>query len=433
MTGKTVVGMIKGTAAASSSAWQVLILARDPAVIAAGQAATRRVRGRPAMLLGSGAEALLRLGLPGQGPRHMICEPAAAGERWPDLLASLTDPASDTALILVGPGAAVPGIEAWPADPARLADALRQPGPAGAGLSQPRLAQPGLAQPGRPQSGLSPSGPPRPALLQSDQAQAGLPHGAAAALLAGMSNGEVAVHYQPVVRLSDRRLVMVEALARWQRPHAPVSPEAFVPLAESSGLVRALSVLVASTAAAEIAPLRQALALGVSVNLPLALLLQPDLPTWLGRALRGSGMRPRQMSIELTETTAVHDLSGLRRAVLRLRQAGHPVLLDDIALLDGRDRLLDLPFAGFKLDRSLIEALPESGHARQATRRLMRLAERQGQSVIAEGVADRRLWAAARVLGVHGAQGFGVGRPMPAAELPRWAGRWRTQPMAAQG
>lgn len=250
----------------------------------------------------------------------------------------------------------------------------------------------------------------------------------ALALQAGLSNGEIAVSYQPVVALADRRFLMVEALARWQRPHAPVPPTAFVPMAESCGLVRALSVLVASTAAAEIAPLRQALGLRVSVNLPLALLLQPDLPGWLGRSLRGTGLRPRQMSIELTETTEVRDLPGLRRALLRLRNADHPVLLDDLMLRDVRVGLLELPFAGCKLDRSLVETLPDSAQARNEARLLVRLAEKRGQTVIAEGVADQRLWAVVRHLGVHAAQGFGIARPMPAAALPRWAAEWRSRP-----
>lgn len=358
--GMKALGMVGGSGPLPAPRDRVMILAHDPAVIAANQAAAQEVRGSPATILESGAEALLR---PGQGPRHRFRKPE-----------------SDTDLIMVA---------ARPADTARLADALRCA----------HSVRPGLAA-------LAPG---------------------AAALLAGLSNGEIAVRYQPVVRLADRRPLMVEALARWQRPHAPVSPEAFVPLAERSGLVRALSVLVASTAAVEIAPLRQSLGLRVSVNLPLALLLQPDLPTWLGRALRGSGMRPRQMSIELTETTEVRDLPGLRRALLRLRDAGHPVLLDDLMLRDGRARLLELPFAGCKLDRSLVEALPDSGQARREARRLVRLAERRGQTVIAEGIADQRLWALARGLGVHAAQGFGVGRPMPAAELPRWAAWWRSR------
>ncbi|MBP0485252.1 EAL domain-containing protein, partial [Sagittula salina] len=81
--------------------------------------------------------------------------------------------------------------------------------------------------------------------LRSPQGTAHVPHADAAALAEGLCNGEVQVHYQPVVRLADRRPVMVEALARWHRPPVPISPTRFVPLAERSGLARDLSVLVA--------------------------------------------------------------------------------------------------------------------------------------------------------------------------------------------
>ena len=159
----------------------------------------------------------------------------------------------------------------------------------------------------------------------------------AAALAAGLTNGEVSVHYQPVVRLADRQPVMVEALARWHRPPVAVPPDRFVPLAESTGLARALSMLVASRAAAEMAPLWQTLRLRVSVNLPLAQLLAPDLVAWLQRAVRAGGLRPGQLALELTETTTVRDRSALRRALLRLRAGGFRVLLDDFVLHDERD------------------------------------------------------------------------------------------------
>ncbi len=249
-------------------------------------------------------------------------------------------------------------------------------------------------------------------------------HGDAAALAAGLRNGEISVHYQPVVRLADRRPVMVEALARWHRLPTPVPPDRFVPLAESSGLVRALSMLVATRAAAELAPLWQRLRLTVSVNLPLGQLLLPDLPAWLHLALRASGLHPRQVALELTETTEVRDRSDLRRALLRLRRAGHRVLLDDIILHDDRSWLFGLPFGAFKLDRSLVERLPADAHARREVRRMVRLAEASGKQVVAEGVSDQRLWQMVRSLGVHHAQGYMVGRPLPAAALARWHGRW---------
>lgn len=251
------------------------------------------------------------------------------------------------------------------------------------------------------------------------------------ALAAGIRNGEVVVHYQPVVRLSDRRPVMVEALARWHRVPNPVPPDRFVPLAESTGLVRALSMRVAHQAAAEVAPLWQRLRLRVSVNLPLGQLLAPDLPGWLHQVLRSGGLRPGQLALELTETTEVRDRSTLRRALLRIRRAGHRVMLDDLILRDDRAWLLGLPFGAFKLDRSLVERLPDEAQARREVRRLVRLAEAAGQLVIAEGVSDARIWAAVRRLGVHHAQGYLISRPMPAADLHGWWNGWRSGRPAA--
>jgi EAL domain-containing protein (putative c-di-GMP-specific phosphodiesterase class I) len=235
------------------------------------------------------------------------------------------------------------------------------------------------------------------------------------ALRAGLAQGEIHVRYQPVVRVQDRRPVMVEALARWEPPSGGVAPELFVPLA----------------ALAELAPLWSRLRLGVTINLPLALVLEPGLPRWLDRAFGWSVLAPRQVAIELTETTPVRDPATLQRALLRLRAAGYRVLLDDVTLQDDRDRLLALPFSGLKLDRSLVERLPQDGRARRAVRRLVTEAEARGQTVIAEGVSHPAHWAALRGLGVHFAQGFAVGLPLPAAALPRWAATWRSAATAS--
>lgn len=245
------------------------------------------------------------------------------------------------------------------------------------------------------------------------------------ALRAGLAQGEIAVRYQPVVRVRDRRPMMVEALARWQPASGDVAPDHFVPLAERAGLVGELSAIVATAAIADLGPLWSRLRLGVTINLPLMLVLQPGLTAWLDRAIGWSVLAPRQVAIELTETTPVRDPAGLQRALLRLRAAGYRVLLDDVTLQDDRDRLLALPFSGLKLDRSLVERLPQDGRARRAVRRLVAEAEARGQTVIAEGVSHPALWAALRGLGVHFAQGYAVGRPLPAAALPRWAADWR--------
>lgn len=244
-------------------------------------------------------------------------------------------------------------------------------------------------------------------------------------LRSALARGDIALHYQPILRLPDGRPAMVEALLRWP-PASPSAPERIVALAEAEGLAEALALAVVARAAADMAPLgRVGPRLALSVNLPLGVLLRPDLATLLRAALRGTGLPPAGLKIELTETAPVLDRGRLRRALLRLRGAGHAVLLDDLMLADPRRALLDLPFAGVKLDRSLIEALPRDGRARLDLWRLIAAAERRGQRVIAEGVGTREELGLLRAAGIGLVQGYLLGRPMPAEALHRWAGRWR--------
>jgi EAL domain-containing protein (putative c-di-GMP-specific phosphodiesterase class I) len=111
--------------------------------------------------------------------------------------------------------------------------------------------------------------------------------------------------------------------------------------------------------------------------------------------------------------------------VTRLRQAGHPVWIDDMSLEENRDVLLDLPFTGLKLDQHLVGATRHSRRARAEIERLIAMAHARGMLVTAEGVTDAALWQAVAWAGADHAQGFAVGRPLPAAALPAWAAAWR--------
>jgi EAL domain-containing protein (putative c-di-GMP-specific phosphodiesterase class I) len=368
---------------------RVLVLARDPALVAAARAAAMEL-GRDATLLRSGREALALLAAPGsRGPRHLICDPSSAGAAWPDMLAMVAEARDGIALVVVSAtsGPVPPGILPVPADPIRLAAALR-------------------ALPA----------PPAP-----------MPQDATAALRRGLDRGEIAVRYQPIIRIADRRPVMVEALARWQPRYPPIRPDRFVPMAERAGLLQALSATVAARALAEVAPLRRILPAGVTINLPMEIVVQPDLAAWLRRAIGRSGMRATDVAVELTEAETVPDRAALDRALRRLRDAGHRVLLDDLVADDPRQGLLDLPFAGIKLDRSLVAALPGSARARQQVRRLARRAAARDQVLVAEGVAGAELLGVLGDLGVGLAQGFLIGRPLPAAALPAWSESWRAR------
>lgn len=334
------------------------------------------------MPLPDAAEALRRFVAPGDAPRLLLCEPAAAGPGWPALLAAASDPFAPSDLVAVGAAAAPGGPAAAPAEPSRLAATI-------AATLRPRFVG----------------------------------QVSAAELQAALARGEILLRYQPVVRLADRRPVMLEALARWHHRGRAVPADGFVPLAEGAGLGFALAEAVLERLVADLGPAAPRLPVPVSLNLPLAVLLRPGLAPWLRRRLAAGGLRPDRVLVELTETTEVRDAALLRRALRGLGEIG--VLLDDLELDDGRRWLFALPFRGVKLDRSLVRRLPLEARARQQGARIVEEAHARGMTVTAEGVADRRLWRAVAEIGCDAAQGWAVARPLAAAALPSWAAAWR--------
>ncbi|WP_237213137.1 EAL domain-containing protein [Falsiroseomonas oryziterrae] len=259
-----------------------------------------------------------------------------------------------------------------------------------------------------------------------------LPSSDPADLAAGLARGEITVRFQPMVRLADRRPVAVEALARWERPELALGAGAFVPMAERAGLAGALTLEVARRAIAAFAAARGPHPLHLSFNVPLDVLLSPDLGPRLRAILDEAKLAPSRLLLELTESTHVRDAGALRRALLRLGQDGFGVLLDDFSLDDARQPLLDLPFVGIKLDRSVIAALPRERRARALVERLARHAERNGLAIVAEGISSPSLWRCVAALGCDLAQGFGVGRPMQPEALPAWVAAWSSLPAADQ-
>ena len=361
----------------------VVLVARDPLVIAAVHEAARRLKGAPPVRILSGAEALFRLTGPGEPPRHLVLEDGVAGDA---LLDAARDRFGATGVVVVTqPGEGAPaGLRGVPAEPRLLAEAL-------AGLGATAIA------------------PPRDA----------------AALADGLERGEITVRFQPMVRLPDRRPMLVEALARWERPDVAHPAADFIAVAEAGGLAMRLTLSVVARALPELrAALGPRRKLRLAFNVPLAVLLQDE---WLSRLrliVTAAGFRPEDLLLELTESEAVRDTALLRRALQRLGSGGFRVVLDDLGLDDGRKDLLDLPFAGVKFDRALIAALPHARRARQHVEQVAATAHRQGRVVIAEGIADAALWRAAAAAGCDLAQGFGVGRPMVASALSAWIAGW---------
>jgi len=362
-------------AAGRSQAARVAILADDEMLIAEISSAVQALNGPVPLILGSHA-ALLTAVLEGiSGFAHLFLQEGARHVEA-TLLDALAE-ASPTALISPFPVGAAPGrVRILAQD---VLEGRRMPAP------QALSSLPGMAN--------------------------------------SLNDGGLLLRYQPIVRVRDRRLVMVEALARWRSNPVALGPGMFVPALERAGLARLLAGAVTRIAARDMMRLRTRTPLAVSVNLPVEELEKRDTLAWLAQQLKRSRLPRARLAIELTETSPVRDFTRLGRSVRRLRAAGHEVLIDDFELDDRRRRLLRLPFSGVKLDKGFVGKLARSARARQQVRTMAR----EGLSMTAEGVSTPAIWRSLRHLGVARAQGFWLARPLPIAALPAWSARWRGQ------
>jgi EAL domain-containing protein (putative c-di-GMP-specific phosphodiesterase class I) len=306
--------------------------------------------------------------------------------------------------------------EGAPGVDASLLDALAEASP-GATISPLHAAMPGAEIAARIRSVLEGKRPAPPIPLGG--VQPGLNRTGEKDL--ALQDGGLLLRYQPIVRLRDRRLIMVEALARWRGDPVALGPGSFVPALERAGLARLLAGAVARIAARDMMRCGVRLRLAVSVNLPVEELEKRDTLSWIADQLRASRLPRHRLAIELTETSPVRDFTRLARSVRLLRARGHQVLIDDFEVDDRRRRLLRLPFSGVKLDKGFVEKLAGCARARQQVRALAR----SGLSMTAEGVSSAAIWRSLRHLGVERAQGFWLARPLPIAALPAWAERWR--------
>ncbi|WP_291296037.1 EAL domain-containing protein [Elioraea sp.] len=261
------------------------------------------------------------------------------------------------------------------------------------------------------------------ALPPRSNAAAGL---TADALAAAIASRAIVNRYQPQVRLSDARPLALEALARWEHPvHGLLGASEFVPLAEASGLSVALADRVMRRAVADLGTLhRRGLSLRMAFNLPLDVLLHAATAERLAEAVAASGLPAEALTIELTESQIAHDLAAVRTAALRLRDQRFGVSIDDFSLSAAQAGLVSLPFSEMKLDRSLVIAAREDRAARGALGAVVRMAHGLGLLIVAEGIETLATWQMARDIGADLAQGWMVGRPMPAVAVPAWMAAW---------
>jgi EAL domain-containing protein (putative c-di-GMP-specific phosphodiesterase class I) len=244
-----------------------------------------------------------------------------------------------------------------------------------------------------------------------------------------LERGELGLHFQPQLDLAMGRIDCAEALVRWRHPtRGSVPPAEFIPLAETSGLIVPLGAWVLREACRQARAWRDAglPPLTVAVNLSLAQCRNSDLARTTGRALRTTGLEPRWLELEVTESLFLHPDNGHVDGLQRLRKHGVRVSLDDFGTgYSSLGRLRQLPVDKIKIDGSFVAGLGCDADSEAIVRAVIRLGRSLGLRVVAEGVETGAQCAFLRAEGCHAAQGFHIARPLPAGDFAALLGESR--------
>jgi diguanylate cyclase (GGDEF)-like protein len=233
--------------------------------------------------------------------------------------------------------------------------------------------------------------------------------------------GEFEVFYQPQVTLSDRRIYSLEALLRWRLGGKQfVSPDEFIPVAESKGFIIPIGEWVLSQACRQ-AQQWQSLSPGlkVAVNLSGRQLMEPDIVGRILRIVGDSGLSPSLLEIELTESyPVVYDESVIEKLEL-LRSAGISIAVDDFGVgYSSMDCLHRCVTDTIKIDRSFIRDIPEDGKSKTFVHSIVTMSRSLGvKHVIAEGVETPEQQSFLLSVGCQFGQGYLISPAAPAAEI----------------
>ena len=219
--------------------------------------------------------------------------------------------------------------------------------------------------------------------------------------------------------MEQGRLHGFEALLRWFHPERGIIPPAeFIALAEEIGIIREIGPWVLETACNEASgwPAR----LRLFVNLSPIQFLDDDLPEQVNRVARQTGLDPSRLELEITESVLIEDAKHVLDLTQRLRAYGVRIALDDFGTgYSSLSYLRRFPFDTIKIDRSFVQEIAENPTTHAIVGSLLALGHSLGIQVVAEGVETRTQLDVLQLLRCRYIQGFLLGYPVAATELPR--------------
>lgn len=231
---------------------------------------------------------------------------------------------------------------------------------------------------------------------------------------------EFEVHYQPIVDLMTGRVQEFEALIRWRHPeHGLIAPNEFVEVAEETGLIIQIGEWILKESCRQIGEWqpKYGFPLSISVNLSAKQLMHPSLTTQIRDALEDSGLDPKQLKLEVTESTVMEHSERSLKVLSELDHLGVDLSTDDFGTgYSSLSYLQRFPFERLKIDRSFVRVLGEDEKSGLIVKTILMLGENLGIEVVAEGVETIAQLEMLRDLGCTMGQGYLFSRPVNAAE-----------------
>ncbi len=244
----------------------------------------------------------------------------------------------------------------------------------------------------------------------------------------GLAEHEFVLYYQPKVNMRSGKVIGAEALIRWQHPeNGLLAPGQFLPAIENHPLSIELGEWVIDTALAQMAQwLQQGLELPVSVNVGARQLQQADFVSRLQTLLsEHPQVRTANLEIEILETSALEDLARVSQVIEDCSAIGVRFAMDDFGTgYSSLTYLRRLRIHMLKIDQSFVRNMLDNANDLAILQGVIGLANAFRRAVIAEGVETVDHGSLLLQLGCDAAQGYGIARPMRAADLPGWAASW---------
>ena len=241
-------------------------------------------------------------------------------------------------------------------------------------------------------------------------------------LRTALTNNEFVLHYQPIVSLTNDRLVGFEALVRWQPATGPlVFPGDFIDIMEETGMIVPLGLFVMEKACIQCREWTESMGLGteltMSINLSPRQFAQADLVSQIERIINETGVNPKQIKIELTESSTVENPERAIEIFTSLKSLGVQISLDDFGTgYSSLGYLHRFPIDILKIDRSFVSRMMENPENLQLVTTILALARGMRMEVVAEGIESQEQSDKLRQMGCDYGQGYWFSRPVPSAD-----------------